>query len=189
MIGRLELPLTDGAIQLRPFDLDDVGDVTDACQDREISRWTDAVPWPYTEDHARGWISAHPRWWERGEVAPFAIVDADDGSFLGAISLIFPEDRPPAAGYWVARWGRNRGVATAALVVITNWGFDALGLASITLATMLGNVASERVAQKAGFAFIGETSEYRPPRNPENCYRVRTWERKRPSGATPAADR
>jgi RimJ/RimL family protein N-acetyltransferase len=176
-----ELPLTDGTVQLRPFGMSDVGDVTAACQDREISRWTDAIPWPYTEDHARGWISAHPGLWERGEVAPFAIVGAEDGHLLGAVSLIFPEDRPPAAGYWVARWGRNRGVATAALVLVTDWGFDTLGLASITLATMLGNVASERVAQRAGYALVGETSDYRPPRNPGKVYRVRNWERRNPS--------
>jgi RimJ/RimL family protein N-acetyltransferase len=181
MIGQPELPLTDGAVELRPFEMSDVEDVTEACQDREISRWTDAIPWPYSEDHARDWISAHPGLWERGEVAPFAIVGAEDGIFLGAVSLIFPEDRPPAAGYWVARWGRNQGVATAALIVIADWGFDTLGIGSITLATMVGNVASERVAQKAGFALVGETSDYRPPRNPDNVYSVKEWERKNPS--------
>jgi RimJ/RimL family protein N-acetyltransferase len=176
-----ESPLTGGTVLLRPFEMSDVEDVTAACQDREISRWTDAIPWPYNEDHARGWISAHPRQWERGEVAPFAIVGAEDGDFLGAVSLIFPEDRLPAAGYWVARWGRNRGVATVALIVVTTWGFDTLGLESISLATMLGNVASERVAQKAGFTLIGETSEYTPPKKPENVYSVKQWERKNPS--------
>ena len=142
MIGQPDIPLTDGAVKLRPFDMGDVGDVTAACRDREISRWTDAIPWPYDEDHARGWISAHPGLWERGEAAPFAIVGAEGGNSLGAVSLIFPEDALPAAGYWVARWGRNRGVATAALIVVSNWGFDILGIPSITLATMLGNVAS-----------------------------------------------
>ena len=179
-----EPPLTGGAVCLRPFDMSDVEDVTTACQDREISRWSNAIPWPYNEDHARGWISAHPGLWERGEVAPFAIVGAEDGNFLGAVSLTFPEDRLPAAGYWVAIWGRNRGVATAALMVITNWGFDTLGLESISLATMFGNVASERVAQKAGFTLIGETSDYTPPRNPENVYSVKQWERKNPSEGT-----
>jgi RimJ/RimL family protein N-acetyltransferase len=109
-------------------------------------------------------------------------VGQEDGKFLGAISLMFPEDRPPAAGYWVARWGRNRGAATAALTVITSWGFETLGIESITLATMLGNEASERVAQKAGYHLIGERSDYRPPSNPESVYAVKEWERRRPSG-------
>jgi RimJ/RimL family protein N-acetyltransferase len=181
MIERPELPLTDRAVQLRPFEMSDAGDVTAACQDREISRWTDAIPWPYDEDHARTWITGHPGLWARGVEAPFAIVGVPDGRFLGAISLIFPEDRPPAAGYWVARWGRNRGVATTALTIITDWGFETLGIELITLATMLGNVASERVAQKAGYALVGETSNYRPPRNPDSVYSVKEWERRHPS--------
>jgi RimJ/RimL family protein N-acetyltransferase len=115
-------------------------------------------------------------------VAPFAIVGGEDGNFLGAISLVFPEDRPPSAGYWVAQWGRNRGIATAALTVITAWGFETLGIGLITLATMFGNVASERVAQKAGYTFIGETLDYSPPRNPVSVYSVKEWERRRPSG-------
>jgi len=160
--------------------MSDVGDVTAACQDQEISRWTDAVPSPYTEEHARTWISTHDGLWARGEIAPFAIVEANDGKFLGAMSLIFSGDRPPGAGYWVARWGRNRGVATAALILVTQWGFDTLGLKSVSLATMLGNVASERVAEKAGFSFIGEISDFRPLRNPERTYSVKNWVRRKP---------
>jgi len=175
-------PLTDGFVRLRPFEMGDVEDVTRACQDRQISRWTDAVPWPYDEDHARRWISAHPGQWDRGELAPFAIVGAGHGDFLGAMSLSFPADRPPVAGYWVADWGRNRGVATAALTVITTWGFDTLGLPSIRLATMHGNVASERVARKAAFVVIDEASDYRPPGKSEHVYSAKLWERTVPPG-------
>jgi RimJ/RimL family protein N-acetyltransferase len=169
-------PLSNGTVALRAFELADVADVTAACQDREISRWTDAIPWPYGEDDARGWISRHEGLWERGEVAPFAIVGAEKGEFLGAISLVFPEEGPPEAAYWVAAWGRRRGVATAALTLVTHWGFESLGLESITLATMLGNVASERVAQNAGFTLVGETSEYRTHWHPERTYSVKQWE-------------
>ncbi len=176
-----ELPLPDGTIRLRPFEMTDVGDVTAACQDREISRWTDAVPWPYNEEDARGWISTHDGLWERGEGAPFAIVGAKAGEFLGAISLIFHKDRPPGVGYWVARWGRNRGVATGAVLIISQWGFDTLGLESLNLATMIGNVASERVAEKAGFSFISETSDFRPRPNAERTYSVKQWVRHRSS--------
>jgi RimJ/RimL family protein N-acetyltransferase len=173
--------LTDGDILLRPFLIEDVGDVTAACQDREISRWTDAIPWPYNQEDARGWISTHDGLWERAEVAPLAIVGARDDDLLGAVSLIFAEGQTAQAGYWVARWGRNRGVATSALLVITHWGFDTLELESINLATMLGNVASERVAEKAGFSFVGETSDYSPRRNPDRTYSVKQWVRQNPS--------
>jgi hypothetical protein len=34
--------LSDGTVGLGPFEMTDVGDVIAACQDREISRWTDS---------------------------------------------------------------------------------------------------------------------------------------------------
>ena len=66
-----EPPLTDGEIALRPYTLADVADVTAACQDPEISRWTAMIPWPYQEEHARGWIEGHGLLWETGEAAEF----------------------------------------------------------------------------------------------------------------------
>lgn len=168
-------PLSNGAVKLRPFTLSDVGDVTAACQDREISRWTDAVPWPYEEEHARGWISRHEGLWERGELAPFAIVGVEAGELLGSVSLGFPEGRMPVGGYWVAAGSRNKGVATSALNLVTTWGFEWLELESISLATMLGNTPSERVAEKAGFALMGRTPDYRTPGSPERSYSVKEW--------------
>jgi RimJ/RimL family protein N-acetyltransferase len=183
LLHKPDPPLTDGTIRLRPFEMSDVGDVTVACQDQEISRWTDAIPWPYNEDHACTWIATHDGLWERGEVAPLAIVGAEDRRFLGTVSLAVPEDRPAGVGYWVAKWGRNGGVATAAVMIVSQWAFESFGLESLNLATMLGNVASERVAEKAGFSFIGTTSDYRPLQNPQRTYNVKLWVRGNPSTA------
>jgi hypothetical protein len=49
--------------------LDDVLDVTRACQDPEIPRWTAGIPHPYEEHHALEWISRHDAMWPRA-VAP-----------------------------------------------------------------------------------------------------------------------
>jgi hypothetical protein len=63
------LPLSDGVVALRRFTLDDVLDVTRACQDPEIPRWTAGIPHPYEEHHALEWISRHDAMWPRA-VAP-----------------------------------------------------------------------------------------------------------------------
>lgn len=175
------LSLTDGIVRLRPFKMSDVEEVTAACQDPEISRWTDAIPWPYNEGHALEWISKHDGLWECGEIAVFAIEGSENGDFLGSISLFLFVDHPPEAGYWVAAWGRNRGVATVALSLVTGWGFDVLGLKSVSLATMFGNVASERVAEKAGFSFVGETTIHRPHWYPERSINVKQWQLQNPT--------
>jgi RimJ/RimL family protein N-acetyltransferase len=57
------------------------------------------------------------------------------------------------------------------------WGFDVLGLRVVTLMTLPGNVASERVAHKAGFVRMGMIQDYRPPkaRDPEARHAVTQW--------------
>ena len=60
-----------------------------------------------------------------------------------------------AAGYWAALWARNMGATTRALRLLCRWAFDALHLDAIELMTVVGNVASERVAEKAGFELTG----------------------------------
>jgi RimJ/RimL family protein N-acetyltransferase len=54
-------------------------------------------------------------------------------------------------GYWCAAHERRRGIATRALRLVCRYALDELGLARIELITDVDNVASQGVAQKAGF--------------------------------------
>jgi RimJ/RimL family protein N-acetyltransferase len=54
-------------------------------------------------------------------------------------------------GYWVKAGARGRGVATRAVVLVARFAFDELGAARVQLVTEPDNVASQRVAEKAGF--------------------------------------
>lgn len=145
--------LTDGRLVLRPWRVEDVERVAEICADREISRWT-TVPRPYTQEHARSWIEQTIHDWNRGAgEAAFAIADAATGMVLGAIGLRLPSERDHdgSVGYWVAADARRRGVATGALRLVTRWALDELGLRRLELVTLPENVASQRVAEKAGF--------------------------------------
>jgi RimJ/RimL family protein N-acetyltransferase len=148
--------LSDEVVELRPFTLDDIPAVYAACQDPDISRWT-AMPSPYSEGHARTWIESHSELWEGGLAAPFAVTLGRGGALAGNVSLarVDWEQRVGFAGYWVASYARKRGVASHGLVLLCGWAFDSLGLDRMVLHTMIGNVASEGVATKAGFAQIG----------------------------------
>jgi RimJ/RimL family protein N-acetyltransferase len=172
-------PLTDGVVTLRRFTSDDVDAVTRACQDPEISRWTAGIPEPYEEVHARGWIALHDRFWDHEGRATFAFCDAQSGELLGSMTLgeIDFNKRSATAGYWAAPWARNRGATTRALTVACRWGFDILGLQEVSLMTLPGNVASERVAEKAGFVAAGMLQNYAPPRalDPGARHEVTRW--------------
>jgi RimJ/RimL family protein N-acetyltransferase len=81
-------------------------------------------------------------------------------------------------GYWVAEWGRARGVATRSLLIASKWAIDVLDPRELYLETLEGNVASERVAEKAGYVFAGYRSEdfTRPAsRGTPETLRVKEW--------------
>jgi len=172
-------PLSDGVVSLRRFTFDDVSVVTRACQDPEIPRWTASIPTPYNERHAREWISRHDGWWTSGERAPFAFCSAATEDFLGSMGLTGLDwDRLiGAASYWTAPWARNMGATTRALRLLCRWALETLILDAVELMTAIGNVASERVAEKAGFVQSGTIDDYAPRGafDPGSTYQVRRW--------------
>ncbi|MGH2994851.1 MAG: GNAT family N-acetyltransferase [Gaiellaceae bacterium] len=135
--------LEDGEIVLRPPSEEDIPAIAEACQDPEVPRWT-RVPSPYTVEDARAFQA-------RASEGAFAVVDRRTGEFLGMIGVRDIGDSVGQIGYWMKREARGRGVATRALRLVSEWAFDALKLARLQLITEPENVASQRVAEKAGF--------------------------------------
>jgi RimJ/RimL family protein N-acetyltransferase len=142
--------------QLRPLGEDDLDAIIEGCQDPESIRWT-TVPAPYNRSDAEFFVRDHaPATWARGHGAIFAIRDGRD-AWAGSMALSIDSGDPGTGevGYLVAPWARGRGYATRALRALTGWGFDALGLQRIVWRAYLGNDASRRVAEKAGFTIEG----------------------------------
>jgi RimJ/RimL family protein N-acetyltransferase len=142
----VEIP-GDGVL-LRPWRLDDAPAITAACQDPEIARWIPLIPTPYTGQDAHDFLE---HIMVSDDSYGFAIVDGDSGELAGSISIRLQRFSTGHIGYWVAREARGRGVATAALNALCRWGVDELDLKRLELVTDPENLASQRVAEKAGF--------------------------------------
>lgn len=147
-------PLVRGPTALRPWRDSDADLMVAALQDPEIPRWT-SVPSPYTESDARTFLSRRHDSLHTGSEAPFAVLESADidRGLIGGISLLrFAwEDSRCEVGYWIAGEARGKGHATRAVVLICAWGFRQLGLERIEVHAAVGNPASQRVAQRAGF--------------------------------------
>jgi RimJ/RimL family protein N-acetyltransferase len=76
-----------------------------------------------------------------------------DGTRLGRVGLGLDRLGGAQIGYWMDPAARGRGVATEAVRALCGWAFDVLGLGLIEWRAEVGNVASRRVAEKAGFRF------------------------------------
>jgi RimJ/RimL family protein N-acetyltransferase len=144
--------LEDEEIHLRPFEETDVQALVACLNDPEISRWT-RIPFPYTEADAVEFMRSTN---ERA----FAITDRRSGELLGGIGMRMPSGGVGEVGYWVKREARGRGLATRALRLLARWALEDQRLARVQLAAEPGNLASLRVAEKAGFTREGLLRRY-----------------------------
>ena len=142
--------LTDGVVTLRGWEEEDVPALVAVCQDPEIARWT-RVPSPYGESQAREFLATKERMAADHGDRYFAVVDARDRRLLGSTGLQRVRDRRAQIGYLVAAEARGRGVATRAVRLLAAWAFAEEDVARLDLLTQPENIASQRVAERAGF--------------------------------------
>ena len=161
--------VSDGVVTLRRWRASDAADVTRACTDDETARWL-PVPVPYTAEAGRVYVEeVVVAQWADGSAAHVAVVDAGTGHLVGAIGLTL-RGGIGEVGYWTAPWARGRGVATRACLLHTTWALDALGLPRVELLADVGNAASQRVAERAGFVREGSARAIRPrPRSTDRA--------------------
>lgn len=87
---------------------------------------------------------------------PFAILDGE--AIAGTINLfhIVRESLQSATiGYWIDQERNGRGLATSAVADVVAYAFGQLDLHRVEAATLVENVPSQRVLEKAGFERIG----------------------------------
>jgi RimJ/RimL family protein N-acetyltransferase len=131
-----------------------VGDLAELVADPTVLHYT-RIPEPPPDDFARVWIERYERRRASGEAEAFAIVE--DGEFLGLAlaPTIDREGLEAELGYIVAERARGRGVATDALVALTDWAFEELRIQRLVLIIDVENAASQKVAERAGYVLEG----------------------------------
>jgi RimJ/RimL family protein N-acetyltransferase len=153
-------PLADGVVLLRRWAESDLGCVEEASHDPSIPEGT-TVPATFTAADGLAWIE---RQWERaekGEGLSQAIADAGSGRALGACVLMFR--RQPLTveiGYWLIERARGQGLGSRAVALLSRWAVTDAGLARVEALVEPGNVASQRVLEKAGFRREGHLRSY-----------------------------
>ena len=140
--------------RLRRLELRDLADIRAARNDDAIRAWL-PLPIPYTDDDARSFVVDHaPRHQQRGDGIERAV--ESDGRLCGVVGLRATDWTigKTEAGYWMAPWGRGRGLMTTALRALTDFAFDH-GMQRVEVQVATGNLASLGVALRAGFRIEG----------------------------------
>lgn len=159
---RIAVPdLRDEVVVLRQPADRDVNQLTEACQDPLISKYT-RVPSPYTRVNATEFVRQAARSRQAGTEVSFVIASAADDRVLGATGIMNITRAREAAeiGYWVAVDARSTGVATRAARLASRWAVLGLGVARLQLVAHVDNIASQTVAERVGFVREGILRDY-----------------------------
>jgi precorrin-2/cobalt-factor-2 C20-methyltransferase len=143
--------LEAGSVVLRPFGPGDADAVTAA-----IAAGEEFLPanGPVDAGGVAHWLSHSVREIQvSGWGVHFAVADRRTGELAGSIGLFRADWTAGSAevGYGVRPAWRGRGVATEALGLVARWALGECGLHRVELRADTANLASIRVAEKAGF--------------------------------------
>jgi ribosomal-protein-serine acetyltransferase len=151
---RKDTRLTDGVITLRPYRAGDIEVVYRAvCESiSELSVWMSWCHPDYSIEETKTWIESQPGKWERGEEYNFGISYNTGPLYLGGCGLSIIDRGCGVAnlGYWVRASQINKGIATAATLLLAQFAFKELKLNRVELTIAVDNQASLRIAGKTG---------------------------------------
>ncbi|WP_370879776.1 GNAT family N-acetyltransferase [Streptosporangium brasiliense] len=133
-------------MRLEPWGDEDAAWYAETVRDPEIQRFTTDSP---TLDAAQVQAAIN-RLRSADNEEGFLIRDAASGAPLGNIALAH-NGQAGEVSYWLAPEARGQGAATRALVLFTAWIFKNTTLTELRLRAHQDNVASQKVALRAGY--------------------------------------
>lgn len=130
-----------------------------AGEDEETARRFGWWPARSTGETVRAAYAEWARSWrEGGPVRAFAVRDPETGALVGGCELRIQPGGTGEVTYWTHAGHRGRGHATNALGLLAGYAASA-GVARLEAHVAVGNRASRRVAESAGFTQAGTFTE------------------------------
>lgn len=159
---------------LRPLAMADAGPMTPLADDPAVSRMTTAIPHPFAQADAEGFIDRI----QHADPARHRVfaVERHDGVFMGVLGL-HPNNEPATElGYWLGRpyWGA--GYMTEAVAAALSWAARNWGRRALTSGHFADNPASGGVLVKSGFLYTGQVEpRYSVARGETALTRMMIW--------------
>jgi RimJ/RimL family protein N-acetyltransferase len=147
--------MTASDIRLEPIERRHLPALAALLEDPAVLRFT-RVPLPIPEGFIDSWLELYQSGGAEGTMAGFAVTDGA-GEVLGiaVAPRIDRETRTAELGYVTVPAARGRGVARAALALLTDWAFRETGCVRLELMISPENPASQRVAERCGYVYEG----------------------------------
>ena len=151
-------------VQVRPDQADRLFELTD--NNREyLGRFLPWVPYVKTVEDSQKHIAETIENRANGKIYTYGI--EYDGEIVGDISLrnLQDESQAPEIGYWISPDYSGKGLTTKAVRALTDLAIGKMGLHKIAIRANPENIASNKVAEKAGYTLVGHEVEHDEPLN------------------------
>ena len=146
--------LSDGTILIRTLRAEDIPAEYEAvCESiAEVSAWMAWCHPGYAIEETAAFITSCEEAWKKGTDYGFGVFEVGTGKFLGGVGINFINRVHKCAnlGYWVRTSCTGRGVASSAARLAARFGLEQLGLLRIEIFVAVGNLPSQRAAEKSG---------------------------------------
>lgn len=160
-----EVPVLEGdRVRLRPHTAADLPRIAEACSDPSTRHWMVNLPKPYTVDDALRFVERCRLRESLGQELTWAVVDRDTDRFVADVGFFRLADKmcPGSAeiGFWAHPDARGQGLVGEAVRLALGHAFrpkaeGGLGRHRVQLGASWNNIASRRVAERAGFRQVG----------------------------------
>lgn len=146
--------LKEGNIILRPLCDNDANVLAQLANNKKIwDNVRDSLPSPYSIGDANYFIKL-----TQNDNPQMTFAIEYDNQFCGVIGLVKQSDvykRTAEIGYWIGEPYWNKGIATVAVKLITEYGFNTLDLIRIHTGVFEYNIGSMKVLTKNGYTKDG----------------------------------
>ncbi|MFC3988953.1 GNAT family N-acetyltransferase [Actinoplanes siamensis] len=166
--------MAGNGVVLREWAPDDLDDLVAMLDEPDIARWT-PMPSPFDVEAGLAYLKRARQGRLTGQRIQLAIT-TDGLAPRGEVLLfgVVPARREAELGYLVGAPYRRRGLAAAALTLLTGYACGSLRLRRLLLRIDPGNLASTAVARRCGYRLTGEPPI--PQEGPYGPTSLDTWE-------------
>jgi len=138
--------LSDGHVLLRATEPRDLPAIEAGIHDPDVIRWIGPP-----EGSAHDVLAQNEERWAQGW--PTLSICELDGTCVGKVWMSMRDGDTSTGfiGYWLLPVSRGRGLATAAVRLLSNWAVREHGMTKVRLTAAPDNERSHRVAERSGF--------------------------------------
>lgn len=147
-----DISISTERLVLRAYEEADIPALAEMMDDELVIAWT-GVPQPYTQEHAREYVTGTAgRERTEGRGLVLAVTEFLTQRLVGAVRLRHTDwrIRGTEVDYLTASWARGEGYACESVLAVCRWLFEQQGFERVELRTPADNTASQQVAQRIG---------------------------------------